>query len=554
MKPFERLSHWGRLWRHKREARRHIQELERDLALLRKQYQALIDGKVGGNAIGYALLVRGVQSTADYEPWRHPFLCSRNITRFRQYSDAVWEFARAHAASRTDPLTCAFTPNLVQNMYKWAVLAQARGVRAALFLNDMDPMASSCPEWEEFEGEYPDVFDGPGFLAAHPELKPQVPTYRIPNTPEANELLVAFQEFCQGRRARLLSMLEQAPGVRHEPLLSYEGFYTYWRLARALATYDVIYAANVPFAAYFSGRPYCAFSVGGDLSWDCGRADDWGRALTLAFNAARFLMISNPHTLGHSRRLGFGNGVYLPYPMDDKKYSPGDGAARREWEARWGRGTYVLTTARLDAKDKGYDDRFLAALASVARCCPDVRFIFVSWGVDAEALRRKAEAAGLGRHAIFLLPVGKRRLIDYYRSCDVVLDQLVFGYYGATALEAASIGKPIVMKLRRDHYAPLYGGDVMPARHVDRVPDVEQALVEYISNPEIRRRDGEAMRQWLVRTHGEDRTIPVLLALLRVAADRVPLPPDLENPLRAPLSQEEEEYHATCLSEVPASV
>lgn len=45
----------------------------------------------------------------------------------------------------------------------------------------------------------------------------------------------------------------------------------------------------------------------------------------LAFSAARFIIISNPHTLGHSRRIGLTNGVYLPYPMDDEKYSPGAG-------------------------------------------------------------------------------------------------------------------------------------------------------------------------------------------------------------------------------------
>ena len=57
-------------------------------------------------------------------------------------------------------------------------------------------------------------------------------------------------------------------------------------------------------------------------------------------------------------------------------------------------------------------------------------------------------------------PVGKHQLIDYYRSCDIVLDHFVYGYYGTTALEAAGIGKPVVMKLRADQDAALYRGDV----------------------------------------------------------------------------------------------
>lgn len=524
--------------------------LQDEHRVLQNLYHELTQAKVAQTGIGFGQLVKGAQSSADHEPWRHPYLTPQNIKSFRDYSDAVWEFALDYTAKHPDPLACAFTPNLVQNMYKWACLAQDRGAHAALFTNDMDSMASSCPEWEEFDGDYPDVFDGPGFLAANSQLRPRVPTYRVRNQPEDNALLSAFHEFSLGRREPLLEMLAAAPGMRHEPLLAYAGFYTYWALAKELTNYDVIYTANVPFAAYFSGRPYCAFSVGGDLMWDCGRADDWGRAMTLTFNAARFLLISNPHTLGHSRRLSFTNGVYLPYPMDDRRYSPGEGAARREWEAQWGKGIYVLTTARLDAKDKGYDEHFLAALAAVVRRRADVRFVVVAWGTNADVLRTRVEAAGLAGHVIFVKPAGKRRLIDYYRSCDIVLDQLVYGYYGATALEAASIGKPIIMKLRRDHYSPLYHGDVMPARHVDRSAEVEGALLDYIDHPERRERDGAAMRQWLVRTHGEDRTVPLMLALLRLTADRVPLPGGLDQPLRAPLTPEERDYHHACLSEM----
>ena len=523
--------------------------LQHDYRQLQNAYSELTQAKVSEAGLGFGSIARGAKSSADYEPWQHPYLTPQNIRSFREYSDAVWAFALDHAARHPEPFSCAFTPNLVQNMYKWACLAQDRGMNAALFTNDMDAMASSCPEWEEFDGEHPDVFDGPGFLAANAELRPRVPTHSVRNRPEDNELLVAFHDFCLGRRERLLEILASAPGMRHEPLLAYSGFHTYWALARALADYDVIYTANVPFAAYFSGRPYCAFSVGGDLSWDCGRADDWGRAMTLTFNAARFLLISNPHTLGHSRRLGFTNGVYLPYPMDDRRYAPGEGAARRRWEAQWGPGTYVLTTARLDAKDKGYDERFMTILASVARQRPDVRFVVVAWGTNADRVRSSVAAAGLSKHVIFVLPAGKRRLIDYYRSCDIVLDQLVFGYYGATALEAASVGKPIIMKLRREQYAALYDGDVMPARHVEDVTELEAALLDYIAHPLKRQQDGEAMRQWLVRTHGEDRTVPLMLALLRLTADRVPLPADLHNPLRAPMTPEEQAYHQARLSD-----
>jgi hypothetical protein len=54
------------------------------------------------------------------------------------------------------------------------------------------------------------------------------------------------------------------------------------------------------------------------------------------------------------------------------------------------------------------------------------------------------------------------------------------------------------------------------------------------------------MRRWLVRTHGEAVTMPLLLALLRLTADQAPLPADLVNPLCAAETEAETMYHQAC--------
>src|SRR5207253_2776424 len=138
--------------------------------------------------------------------------------------------------------------------------------------------------------------------------------------------------------------------------------------------------------------------------------------------------------------------LYVPYPMDDSRYCPGEPSARQQWEQRFGPGFYVLSTARLDQAVKGNSGLF-DDLARLALRLPSVRFVFLSWGADAGALAQRIERACLQKNFIMLPPVGKARLIDYYRSCDCVLDQLVYGYYGATGLEALSVGKPVVMRI-----------------------------------------------------------------------------------------------------------
>ena len=465
----------------------------------------------------------------DDHPWDNPYLTHENIGKFRTYSTDVWRFALDYLDAHPEPLKCAFAVNMAQNSYKWAKLAQRYGASVGLFPNPMDTSAVNLPEWEEFDGEFADLMDGDNFLKTYPHIQVQVPSFSVPM--EGSELYCAFRDFCLGSRIPLLRLMSKSRTLRHEILLAYDGFYPYFATAKALADYDVIYAASNPLPAYASGKPYCAFSVGGDLQYDCGKPDDLGKLMSLSFNAARFLMISNPHAIGHCRRLGLTNGIYLPYPMDASIYSPGEGQARKTWETTYGEGVFVLATSRLDKKVKGQSDELFQALVDAAKMRQELRFVFLAWGNSLPDFQAKIADLGMGNQFILLPPVGKKRLIDYYRSCDIVLDQFVYGYYGATGLEAASIGKPILIKLREEQYAPLYAGDVAPMINVSQPHEVFAALLRLVDNPDLRVQIGKDVRAWLLRNHGEEKTMPLLLGLLRLAADQVPLPKDLINPL-----------------------
>lgn len=490
-----------------------------------------------------------ISTSRDAHPWKHPYLSTKNIQSFRSYSEEIWSFALSYATTARTKLRSAFSVNMAQNMYKWARLAKQYGADATLFLHAMDNTALNTPQWEEFDGEYSHIFDGNGFLAQFADVIPEVPWERIPL--DSTVLANAYSAYQGGHAKPLLRLMSECNGMRHEVFSSHPSFFAYYDWAKALSQFDVIYAASAPFAAYASGRPYCLFSVGGDLQFDCGRGDWFGQAMTLAFNGGRFLMISNPHTLGHSRRLGLTNGVYLPYPMDTERYCPGFGSARAQWDSEYGPGIYVLTTARLDSGVKGHGDEFFRMLASVAQERPNLRFIFLAWGHSADEFKKRIQRGGLQKQLIVLAPVGKKRLINYYRSCDAVLDQFVYGYYGATALEAASIGKPVVMKIHADQYSPLYADDVAPVMNVSTPAEIRQAILSLADSADLRTRMGEAMRNWVVRNHGEAKTTPLLLALLRLAADRVPLPTHLVNPLCEPESEDEIAYHQSCLQPAP---
>ena len=134
-----------------------------------------------------------------------------------------------------------------------------------------------------------------------------------------------------------------------------------------------------------------------------------------------------------------------------------------------------------------------------------------------------------------LPPVGKR-LIDYYRSCDLVWINL-FMLLRAGSEAAASAG--LWSHIRSEQYGPLYAGDIAPVINASTVSEIRVSLMALIDDGQLRKQKGNAMREWVVRNHGEQKTVPLMLALLRLCADRVPLPSDLVNPLRTPLTEEE---------------
>jgi glycosyltransferase involved in cell wall biosynthesis len=486
-------------------------------------------------------------------PWDHPFLTGENLTRFRDYCGQVWEFARAHHSRRAEPLDLAFCVNIAQTAYKWATLARRHGAKSTLYPHPLDRNALSQPEWEDFDGEFPDVHDGDGFLKQVPAGQTlRADCVRVPLG--GDELFEAVGRFAAGDRRALYRVHGTGPReLRLEPFLIHDGTYPLFPLAQALARHQAVLVPGSPVTAYLSGRPYVAQSIGGDLQFEAGKANEYGQLVGLAMSGARFITCTNPHVIGLIRLHGYPHGLYMPYTMDDDRYCPGAGTARAGWVAEHGEGVYVLSSARIDNAVKGNGDALLEALVKAARQCPTLRYLFLQWGHSAEEFMAKVRATGVAHQFVFRKPVGKERLIDYLRSCDAVLDQFVYGGYGATGLEAAAVGKPILMRIREDLYGPLYRGDIAPVINLPDAAALEGALVRLVAEPEWHKKRGEELRAWLVRNHGAGRMMPILLGVLAVAADRIPIPADLAamNPLADPESAAERAYRRKCLRPRP---
>ena len=94
-------------------------------------------------------VANGCPDSKDLAPWEHPYLATSNITRFRAYSEQVWQVARAFDGASDHPLKIALCVNMAQSMTKWGRLARENGIEAVVFPDDDGAGRNAKVSWVE---------------------------------------------------------------------------------------------------------------------------------------------------------------------------------------------------------------------------------------------------------------------------------------------------------------------------------------------------------------------------------------------------------------------
>lgn len=114
----------------------------------------------------------------------------------------------------------------------------------------------------------------------------------------------------------------------------------------------------------------------------------------------------------------------------------------------------------------------------------------------------------------------RRDLVPFYAAADVVAEDFGTGWFGATTIEGASMGKPVMCHVLDRAMKKMYP-DGHPILSVQSPDEIASCLSTLLRDPEERRRRGEASRTWAVEHHAFDavaaRYIPALRALARSA-------------------------------------
>lgn len=89
--------------------------------------------------------------------------------------------------------------------------------------------------------------------------------------------------------------------------------------------------------------------------------------------------------------------------------------------------------------------------------------------IMAAAERLKAE--GVAFHLELIEGLPRSQAMARYRECDVVIDQLLAGWYGGLGVEAMALGKPVVAHIRRSDLGPVDAAFIADLPVIDADPD-----------------------------------------------------------------------------------
>jgi glycosyltransferase involved in cell wall biosynthesis len=485
----------------------------------------------------------------DLTPWAHPWLIPGNLSATRSFErDIVQGLVARYGGEIARDQRYAFIGNLANNMALRALPLRKRGYSVDLFLHPQDRYVMSQPGWELADMTLLEGESSIDQLEARNARLPEVAgVFTLP--------IDAGDQFADLMRAACSTPKRDWPSsdvpsfVRQSDVLLWPAYFTFLSGLKALQDYACLFAAQAPYLAYLSNRPYLAAQTGGDFWFEASRNDSFGLLQRRSYGAASAILATNPWAYSTARRFGFRNVIYAPLIIDTEAYVPGPSPARQVWQQEVGGDFFALVTARIDRRWKA-SHIGIEGFLRFAQSHPQARLVVVGWGEDSFAEIEELKMGGLEGRLVRLPISGKRKLIEYLRGADCLIDQFAIGYYGATALESMSTGLPVIMNVLREQYDALCPTGSPPVLSAMTPSEVASQLERLASSKEQRHHFSTASRHWVEQNHSVEVWGETYGAILNGVASGAKLDFS-KSPLANPLSPIEQAYHAEMLASAP---
>ncbi len=289
-------------------------------------------------------------------------------------------------------------------------------------------------------------------------------------------------------------------------------------LMKLIREYDVV-EAHVPFSIYtqFLGIPYVAYDAG----WIRYFPFEKGVKNWLArqgYKKAKKVIITNPDTFEIADNLSYlqkDRVCFIPFAIDPEKYKPINSSELRSKYVKNSDDILLFCPSRQIWKEKG-NDKIIKAYSKFTKNFPNSKFIMVEWSDDEKNSKRLAESLQLTNKIIWIKPVPKNRLIEYYNAADVILDQFVLGSWGTSTPEAMSCGKPVIMFYKKEFIDRAFGEEP-PILNSFTVDEIYNNLTKLVQDIEFRNEIGKKSREWIKKTHSPQKVAEMHLKVIESA-------------------------------------
>lgn len=167
----------------------------------------------------------------------------------------------------------------------------------------------------------------------------------------------------------------------------------------------------------------------------------------------------------------------------------------------------VLTVSRLAASEKykGYDE-IIRVLPKIIKEVPEVKYVLVGEGDDAERVRQLTKEYHLNDRVVLTGRVSDSELLDYFNLCDVFAMPSKGEGFGIVFLNALACGKPVVAGNKDASREPLLNGELGILVDPENKDEIAAAIINILKKKTDKKFfDSQFLRKRVLEVYGFDK-------------------------------------------------
>ncbi len=263
--------------------------------------------------------------------------------------------------------------------------------------------------------------------------------------------------------------------------------------------YDLIHSyVELPIFSYLSRKPFIAQTQGSDFRELAFTNSLKGFLLRRAYKKAKLVLLGQADHTKLISKLKLNNCIFFPYLWDTDFFVP------KKIDHKLVEGKFVIFHPTRQDWNGKKNHILIKGFAKFVKNNSDAVLVMLNFGPDSNKTNELILKLGIKNNVkIINQRLDKNTLLEYYNRSDVVADQFgISGSIGATALEAMSCKKPILISVDNELHDKIYH-DKIPAMQVINPTDVSNEL-EILKDAKKRNEVGEKSRDWVLRNHSPD--------------------------------------------------